>query len=179
MPAIPPEPMQLTAELVRSDDAQRIKVYMDGWMRRIETQDQTGRTSIVISRPDKGVIWSLSPQTKTFSQARLPKYLKRVFDPRALCDWTEDGAEVIDGRRCRRFVGHYLDESSPVGGAYEVCFIDAKTGVHRRVVTYNTNGNLVLTIDCLNAVVGPPPRAAFEMPVGYKRTYHQRRRVDG
>jgi hypothetical protein len=175
MPTIPPPPTQLTAELVRSD-GERTKVYMDGWMRRVELYFKTGQVSIVISRPDKGVIWSLTPQTKTFSQAKLPEHLERTFDPYTLWDWTEDGAEMIDGRRCRRFVGRYLAEMGSVGSAHEICFVDAETGVHRRVITYDKNGMMALTIDCLNAVVGPPPRAVFEMPEGYKRGYHRRKR---
>jgi hypothetical protein len=176
MPAIPPPPTQLIADLVRSDDGNRSRIYMDGWMRRIEVRDHNGQASIIITRPDKGLIWMLSPDTKTYQQSKLPKNFERAFDPYTVCDWTEDGIEIIDGRRCRRFVGRYLSTIGPVGLAHEFVFIDAKTGVHRRTVTYDKNGKLGITCDCLNATVGPPPPSVFEMPKGYKRGYHRRKR---
>jgi hypothetical protein len=139
---------------------------------------KNGQTSIIISRPDKRVIWSLSPDTMTYSQAKMPEGMERAFDPDTLYDWSEDGVEMIDGRKCRKFVGRYQQASGPIGDAYEICLIDAKTGMRRRVMTFDMKGKLALTIDCLNTKVGPPPRDIFEMPEGYKRGYHRRRRVD-
>jgi hypothetical protein len=149
---------------------------MDGRMLRVERHLATGQVSIFISRPDKSVIWQLTPESKTYSQTKIPDNFERILDPYTLCDWTEDGAEIIDGRRCRRFVGRYLDALGPVGSAHEVCFVDSETGVRRRAVTYDKNGKLALTVDCLNAVVGPPPQTVFEMPEEYKRGYHKRKR---
>lgn len=140
---------------------------------------KNGHPSIVISRPDKGVIWSLTPSTKTYSQSQLPRGLEHAFDPDTLYDWTEEGTAMIDGRRCRRFVGRYREARGPIGDAHEVCFVDAKTGMRRRVDSYGVKGKLAATIDYLNAVIGPPPREMFEMPEGYKRGYHRRKRVRG
>jgi hypothetical protein len=168
-------PTRYSAEIVRSDGGRTI-LYVDGWTRKLEMYPKTGRPSIVISRPDKGVIWSLTPDTKTYSQTKLPPELEHAFNPDTLCDWTEDGAEMIDGRKFRRFIGRYREASGPIGEAHEVCFVDAKNGMRRRMVTFNVNGERVLTIDCLNAKVGPPPREVFEMPEGYKRGYHRRTR---
>jgi hypothetical protein len=86
---------------------------------------------------------------------------------------------MIDGRRCRRFIGIYREASGPLGDAHELYFIDAKTGMRRRVMTFDVKGKLVLTIDYLNAKIGPPPRDVFEIPQGYKRGYHRRRRFEG
>jgi hypothetical protein len=135
-----------------------------------------GRGQYFYQSARQGVIWSLTPESKTYSQTKFPDNYGRFLDPRTRCDWTEEGIEIIEGRRCRRFVGHYLDALGPVGSAHEICFIDAETGVHSRVVTYDKEGKLALTVDCLNAVVGPPPRSVFEMPEGYKRAYHKRKR---
>lgn len=49
--------------------------------------------------------------------------------------------------------------------------------MRRRMDSYDVKGELVATIDYLNAKVGPPPRQVFEMPLGYKRGYHRRKRV--
>jgi hypothetical protein len=175
MSTLPPLPARYSAEVVRSDGDRTI-LYVDGWMRRLEIYPKTGHPTIVISRPDKGVIWSFTPHAKTYSQAKLPRGLERAFDPDTLYDWTEDGTEMIDGRRCRRFVGRYREPSGPIGDAHEVCCVDSNTGMRRRVVSFDVNGDLALTIDYLNAKVGRPSLAVFEMPEGYKRGYHRRKR---
>jgi hypothetical protein len=178
MPALPPFPKSYTAEMVRSD-GDRTMLYVDGWTRRLEMYPKVGQSSIIISRQDKRVIWSLSPDTKTYSQAKMPDGMERAFDPDTLYDWSEDGTEKIDGRRCRRFIGRYREARGPIGDAHEVCFVEAKAGMRRRVDSYDMKGKLVATIDYLNAKVGPPPRQVFEMPDGYKRGYHRRKRVVG
>jgi hypothetical protein len=154
-------------------------LYVDGWTRRLEFYPKSGPHSVVISRADKRVIWSLSPDSKTFSQAKMPDGMERAFDPDTLYDWSEDGVEIIDGRRCWRFVGRYREARGPIGDAHEVCFVDAKSGMRRRTDSYDTKGKLVATIDYLNVKIGPPPRQVFEMPEGYKRGYHRRKHVVG
>lgn len=178
MSPLPPFPESYTTEMVHSD-GDRTLLYVDGWLRRLEMYPKGGRTSIIISRSDKRVIWSLTPDTKTYSQGKMPEGMERAFDPDTLYDWSEDGTETIDGRRCRRFVGRYRETGGRIGDAHEVCFVDAKTGMRRRVDSYDGKGKLVATIDYLNAKVGPPPRHVFEMPAGYKRSYHRRKRVIG
>ena len=173
MPTLPPLPKSYTAEVVRSD-GDRMILYVDGWMRRVELYPKSGGPSIVISRPDKHVTWSLSPETKTYSQAKMPDGMERAFDADTLYDWCEKGMEMIDGRRCRRFVGRYHEAVGPVGKAHEVCFVDAKTCMPRRVVTHDAKGEIALTIDCVNAKVGIPPRRVFELPEGYKRSYRRK-----
>ncbi len=172
---LPPLPPQFSAEIVRSD-GDRTKVYLDGSMRRIEMYFQAGQSNIIITRPDKGLMWSLEPEAKTYSQSRLPKGLDRLLDPDTLCEWTLDGTAVIDGHQCRRFVGRYRGQTGPIGEAYELCFVDVKTQMRRRMVTFDLKGKRALTIDYLNSVVGPPPRAVFELPEGYKRGYHRRKK---
>jgi hypothetical protein len=164
-------------EVVRSD-GDRILLYVNGWMRRLDMYPKAGDPTIVISRPDKRVIWSLTPRNKTYSQAKLPSALDRVFNPDKLYNWNEDGIKTIDGRRHRRFVGRYSETRIPLGKAREECFIDATTGMRRRVDSYDEKGKLVSRIDYLNAKVGRPPRPVFNMPAGYKRGYHRRKRID-
>ncbi len=177
METLPPLPTRFTAELTRSD-GERTILYIDGWMRRLDMHPKIGPPTIVISRPDKGVIWSLDPLNKTYSQAKLPNGLERAFNPDSLYEWTEDGARTIDGRRHRKFVGRYRAAQAPIGKAREVCYVDAATGMRRRVESYDTKGKLALTIEYLNAKLRKPSRAVFEMPAGYKRGYHRRRRIE-
>jgi len=59
-------PEQYTAEVVRSD-GKRSKLYIDGLRRRIELCGPGGGLQgMVISRPDKGVAWSLIPGSTSF-----------------------------------------------------------------------------------------------------------------
>ena len=176
MASLPPFPKRYTAEMVCSNGDRKM-LYVDGFNMRMEEFPKTGAPTILISRMDKRVIWSLSTSTKTYSQTRLPDAMERAFNPDTLYDWTEDGMETIGGRRCRRFVGRYREARGPVGDAHEVCIVDARTGMRRRRDSHDVNGKLVATIDYLNAKVGPPPRQVFEMPEGYKRGYHRRKRV--
>jgi hypothetical protein len=170
MSALPPLPGQFSAEVVRSD-GDRTMVYVNGRIRRLEMSDpKTGVICIIIGRPDKGVLWSLTPHTKTYSQTKLPKR-GPGFDPFDIYDWKEDGSAVIDGRKCRRFIGR-LRDASVSEDAHEACFVDANTGMRRRMVGY-VKGKATLTIDYLSAVVGPPPSKLFEMPKGHKRVYHR------
>lgn len=173
MVTLPPLPERFTAELTRSD-GDRTTLYMDGWMRRLDMHPKIGPPTIVISRPDKGVIWSLDPITKTYSQAKLPTELERAFNPDSLYDWVEDGTDIIDRRKHRMFIGRYRAPEAPAGNAREVYFIDAATGMRRRVESYDRRGRLALTIEYLNAKLGKPPRTVFDMPPGYKRGYHRK-----
>jgi hypothetical protein len=99
-----------------------------------------------------------------------------MLDPEMLYEWTAKGHALIDGRRCIRFVGIYRDAKGPVGKAREICYIDAKTGIRRREVSFDMKGKVALTIDCLNVTLGPPAPEVFRLPEGYKRGYHKRKR---
>ena len=107
--ALPSLPKQFSAEIVRSD-GDRIVVYIDAWMRRIDMYSKNGHSSIVITRPDKGVVWTLSAQDRTFYETKLPKAdLEALTDPDSLCEWVAEGDELIDGRKCLRFL---LDDTT-------------------------------------------------------------------
>jgi hypothetical protein len=82
MTTLPPFPKSYTAEMVGSD-GDRTMLYVDGWMRRLEMYPKSGKLSIVISPSDKRVFWSLSPDTRTYSQAKMPNGMeRRSWSPR-------------------------------------------------------------------------------------------------
>lgn len=165
MATLPPFPESYSVEIVRSDGARSV-VYVDGETRRVEKYPKKGNPMILVSRADEGVIWSLSADGKTCTRVPKPAGGKGVVDPDALLDWTEDGEESIEGRRCRRFVGRSLETSRSSGGAHEVCYVDAETGIPRRKVTFDAKGEVGVTIDYVNVRMGPPPRVVFELPEG-------------
>ena len=158
MGTLPQRPKHYSAKVVRSDGEPIQFVYADGWKGRQETHFPDGRTKILISRPDKGVIWTLSPETKAYSQVKFTRDMvtKATRFIESLYDWRADGTETIGGRRCLRFVGTYRSEAGPPGAAHEVHYIDAKTHMARRFVTFNLKGKKALTVDYLNVLLGRP-----------------------
>jgi outer membrane lipoprotein-sorting protein len=164
MSMLPPFPKSFTAEAVRSDQEGRLMIYVDGEKKRFVTYSKSGQTEIHISRPvnkHKIIIWKLDPKTKTYSQTKTSADV-HVINPDTLYDWREDGVEMIGGRRCQKFIGKDPETCAPFLDANEICFVDAKTGMRRRMVTYNLEGTLVLTVDYLNAKIGSLPKSLFE-----------------
>jgi len=169
MSTFPPPPKRYSAEIIRSD-GERSLVFEDGVRGRVED----GK-NILIRRLDKGVAWNLTPETKTYSQVKLTKEMvKRAISLETLCDWRADGTEVIDGRNCLRFIGHYHSADGASDAAHEIYYVDAKTHMPRRNITFDLNGKKALTVDTLNVVLGPQPREIFEIPAGYKRGYRRK-----
>jgi hypothetical protein len=166
---LPPLPRQFSAEIVRSDEGGRLRLFVDGPFQRSEDYTQSGQKCVAISRPNElgGVIYTLDNQRMTYEQVQ---YSKADFaaeaNTDALCDWKVDGTERIDGRECLRFIGHYRWHSAQ---GYQVCYVDTQTQMRRRMVTFDEAGEKCLTVDYLDAVVGPPDPNLFELPKGYKK----------
>jgi outer membrane lipoprotein-sorting protein len=178
MDTLPQRPKRYSAKVVRSDGEPVCFVYADGPKGRLETYSADGRTKVVISRPDKGVVWTLTPETRSYSQAKFTEDMvkKATRFIESTYEWKADGTEVIEGRRCLRFLGSYPPETGPPGSAHEVQYFDARTQMPRRFVTFDSNGKEALTVDYLDVVLRPPPSELFEIPTGYKRAYRRRTR---
>ena len=155
-------PKQYSAEIVRSD-GDRCRVFSDGVRQRIELYGPSGIQSIVISRPDRGVAWSLTPGSTTFYETPFTQQ-DNVTDPSSLLDWHEEGTEHIEGVECVRYCGRYF---IPAGAAYELCFVERSNGVRRRSVTFDKSGALRLTVDWRSVNLEPPDPAVFEVPQGH------------
>ena len=173
MPTVPPLPKQYSAETVFSD-GERVVLHVRGVMGRLEMYGKTGPAFISIRRPDKGVEWSLSPDTNAYSETVVPPESDSTLLPPPDQEWNEDGTEMIAGHQCLRFVGRYREALFRLNGdaankrqqPRTVCYVDAQTGMRRREIHYDFNGELVATIDYL---AGPPPASLFELPQGCKR----------
>lgn len=157
-------PKQYSAEIVRSD-GYRSRIFTDGVRQRVELHGATGIQSIVISRPDKGVAWSLMPGSTVFYETPFTQQVAQsVLDPSSLLDWQEEGTEQIDGAECVRYRGRY---TRPAGAAYELCFVERASGIRRRKVTFDKAGSERLTVDWRSVTLEPPDPAVFELPQGY------------
>lgn len=164
---LPPMPKQFSAEIVRSD-GNYSKIWIDGFRRRVETYNENGIQSIVISRPDKGVLWSfVLPDYKVVQEFPLKSEpIEGAFDPTTLLKWTQEGIELVDGHECLRFIGRYNIPDVPAGDAYELAYIDLVTNMYRRKITYNKLGRQSLIVDYRSVILEPPDKLVFELPEG-------------
>jgi hypothetical protein len=174
MSALPKYPKYYSVYIKRSDEKSGEREFVG--KDKIRTENRCGgATNIRILRYDKALEWTLWPKDCTYLQTRFPKAQFRmlkdnpdlVWDPDDLFIWTREGSTRIDGRECFRYIGRFRDDIS--GKAHEVRFIDKKTKMYRRVVTYNKLGKKCLTIDYLDVQVGVPDPLLFEIPKGYRR----------
>lgn len=163
---LPPMPWQFSADLVRSDKPTRItRMFVDGWMMRMDTIADGVVTDIVISDPNECVTWQLLPKDKVCYPIPFPKSQCSLVETKSRPDpgqewyWLHDGIEIIDERECDRLLG-YIDGTCT--RLIETCFIDRETTMRRRVATS------AIICDWLNATVGPPDPAVFELPSDYK-----------
>lgn len=107
----------------------------------------------------------------------LERLLRDAYGLDMLLDWSEDGVETIDGHTCRRFVGRYrIEGQGSTAEADTVRLVDAKTGLRRREYSYGANGALMTT---KNYSFGSPAPSLFELPEGFQRVDHDKRRAGG
>lgn len=158
-----PLPRQYSAEIVRSDgDAGR--VFVDGLLRRTEAT-VNGTTSIAISRPDLCCLYMLFPDTKSYMASPLTDDFLSVVETDDVGEqWEFVRDDLLDGETVKCFHAYLPGQLRP----YEVVYVQPETGIRVRAVTYNQNGDEVLTIETRNVVIGPPPKEVFEIPEGYE-----------
>jgi hypothetical protein len=152
-------------EVSRSDGGGS-KEYVDGGRRRLELYQRDGSiTGLTIWRPDWGVCWTLVPGSRNFLEYSLAELEAMAEQASVLAlDWTPEGAEVIGGLDCRRWVGRYRE---PARGAYEECFVEVATGLPVRHITYDMAGQKSVVWERQSLKLGSPDSAMFEIPDGY------------
>jgi hypothetical protein len=181
MPTVQPLPKQYSAETF-FPNGDRWVLHAHGVMERFEMFPKTGPALISIRRPDKGVEWSLSPDTNAYSETVVPP--ESEFAPPPPLEWNDDGTEMIAGHQCWRFVGRYREALFRLNGeaankrqqARTVCYVDVQTGMRRREIHYDVNGELVATTDYWP---DSPPANLFELPEGWKPGDPGRKGVGG
>ena len=163
---LPQRPSCFSMEVSRSDGGGS-KEYVDGGRRRLELYQRDGfLTGLTIWRPDKGVYWTLVPGSRVFHECSLAE-LEAMAGEQAsdfILDWTPEGAEVIGGLDCLRWVGRYRKAAR---GAYEECFVEVATGLPVRHITYDMLGQRSVVWERQSLKLGSPDPAVFEIPEGY------------
>lgn len=145
-------------------DGDRSRIFSDALRERAEVHGPSGIQSIVISRPDRGVAWSLLAGSSVIYETPFTQQATQsALDPTSSLDWREEGVESIEGIEGMRYRGHY---TFPAGAAYEL-YIEHSTGVRRRSVTLDKTGAQRLTVDWRDVSLESPDPAVFELPQGF------------
>jgi outer membrane lipoprotein-sorting protein len=164
MNAAPPLPTQYSCEIFRSD-GKSSRVYVDGEKRRVENGVEAP-TQINITRPDLGRVFILYPQQKTFLENEIPDdALSLVEKPNPDFAWETNGQEQLEGRVCEKFRAYSKKDKR----TKEVLWVDFKTRMRVRLVTYNLSGEPALTANYRNVVIGRVDESVFEVPEDYKK----------
>ncbi|MCK5682111.1 DUF4412 domain-containing protein [bacterium] len=135
------------------------KIFFKGEMSRHE-MSQGGRKIILISRPDKGVAWTLMPQEK--------RYLEMAIDPEEgddmPGDWNQElgkeakklGSETVNGVDCNKY--ELADEGEKV-----TYWIAKKESLPVRVISDEAEVNY------RNINSAPQPDHLFKVPANFSK----------
>ena len=122
--------------------------------------NQGGRKIIMISRLDKGVVWTLMPQEKSYMEMGIdlddneimPDNWKSLLDK----EGKKLGRETVNGIKCDKY--EITDEGEKV-----TYWIAIKGGMAVRIVTTETEVNYH------NIRTGKQPDHLFQIPTGYRK----------
>ncbi|MCK5540299.1 MAG: DUF4412 domain-containing protein [Deltaproteobacteria bacterium] len=135
------------------------KIFMKGDLSRHE-MNQGGRQITLINRPDKGVVWTLMPQEKS--------YLEMAFDPEKgemmSGDWSQDlkkegkplGSETVNGIKCNKY--ELVDDGKKV-----TYWIAKKEELPVRIISSE------IEVNYRNIRLSNQPDHLFQIPSGYRK----------
>jgi hypothetical protein len=163
-----PLPAFFSATIVRSD-GDAAKVWIDGPKRRAEMMVAGRCVSITIIRPDRGLMYSIDPMSRTYFEIPVGDAEVAVMEANVEDDveWELVGIADIDGRRYDEYEAWANDGECPFPRE-RIC-IDPETRMRKRITTINKRGQPVLTVNYEDAAVGPQTPDVFEVPTGYSR----------
>jgi outer membrane lipoprotein-sorting protein len=143
------------------------KLYMKGQKTRREITQ--GNQGIVITRPDKDVMWILNPATKTYSEmSGIADMVAAASDPDAALKGLGDrklvGQETINGYLCDKYAFTFHDSS--MGTQYQ--WISKKLNL---MIKMASEGSTVfkMATEMRNIKEQPVPDSLFELPAGYTK----------
>jgi hypothetical protein len=157
-------PPQYSRDIVRSD-GDAITGYVDGTKRRVD-QTVAGMTTIIISRPDLGVMYRIEANTQTYSTIPITRAMEAVAgkDVEENQEWEHVTTEPFGSRVVDVFDVFLIGETHRRSRLY----VDRETHIRWKEVTFNKLGKEVLVIEAKNVRVGPPPASVFELPAGLR-----------
>jgi len=109
-----PLPASFSATVVRSD-GDSAKVWIDGQKRRTDLTMGGRCTSIAITRPDRGVMYSIDPISRTYHEIPFGDAERAALEANVEADvqWELVGTADIDGQRYDEYEAWATDAASP------------------------------------------------------------------
>lgn len=153
-------------EHMEGEDMEMVsKVYRSGQKERKEMDG-----SIIISRPDKKVVWMLMPESKTYMESKITDGKKDGKDERMDIKMETEvmGEETIKGMKTtKRKAVFTASDGSKFGGFSWV----TKEGivVKQHIVAKTGEDKLHMKIELKNLKIGKQDPKLFEIPDGYQK----------
>lgn len=135
------------------------KFFIKGEQSRHE-MNQGGRKFIMINRLDKGVVWTLMPQEKSYLEMAIDlddnEIMPDNWKPLLEKEGKKLGSETVNGINCNKY--EITDEGEKV-----TYWIAKREGMAVRIVTTETEVNF------RNIHTGKQPDHLFQIPTGYRK----------
>lgn len=173
LPAVTPLlAAEFSADLIRADeygDEETARVYIKGDLRREEVMDEDEVGGWLIYRPDKGVMWNVSPDDEMYVEVPLNMgggdVLEQVNRLEGSTTAKSLGMEKLNGFDCEKTQYQYHE-----GGQGGVLVWYSKALDYAiRIVQQDLAGKTMQTVEIKNVDQGPVPTSKFEIPGGYEK----------
>ncbi|MHB1455804.1 MAG: DUF4412 domain-containing protein [Armatimonadota bacterium] len=142
------------------------RIYVKGVLQRQEVSTKAGK-HIVIMRPDKGVIWTLMPDKKTYMEQPTAKIdIKSVpsieSSMKKLGNFKKNGIAKVAGYDCVKYT--YKDSKRQMTGTV---YISSRLQQQLKADTQTRMGKMSYLLS--NIKEGKQPTSLFDIPKGYKK----------
>ena len=143
------------------------KVYVKGAKQRTE-MEMMGNKQITIVRPDKGVVWVVMPQTKSYMEVTIPKQASTTAstDPEALLKSRPDakklGTATVNGLACTKY--QVVQKEQNVTATVWI-----STKLKHQIKSEAKTPMGQMSEELKNIKQTRQPDALFEIPKGYKK----------
>jgi hypothetical protein len=142
------------------------KVFIKDGKKRFELTSQ-GSKMIMITRPDKKVIWKIMPATKTYRV--MPMYSRgkdmtsQLSDPNVKSEKKFIGNDTVDGHPAKKYHVTVIENGKKESSG----FLWEATDMNNFPIKHQTEDGKRTTV-CKNIKMGNVPDSLFELPAGYK-----------
>lgn len=142
------------------------KMYVKGIMQRQEISSPMGK-QIMIMRPDKGLMWMITPANKTYTEIKTPKVdakTKPTIESmiKKNPNLKKIGSEKISGYTCDKY--KFTDKARNASGTIWI-----STKLQQEVKTSIQSPQGSMTMSLSNIKEAKQPDSLFTVPKGYKK----------
>ncbi len=163
---------EFSADMVQIDeygDAETVRTYIKGDLRRDEIIDDGEIEGWTIFRPDKGVVWNVSPDDEMYIEIPLniggDDIVQKVEQLEESTTRKPLGTETVNGYECEKV--HYQYQAGSKGGF--VVWHSKELNYPVRIVQKDLKGKTTQTTEIRNIDTDTVPVSKFEIPAGYEK----------